>query len=259
VVTLSYEIDDVSTPDEVCADMLAAADTAGTRRFVWYGFLISAVVGLQLAIWTDRLSALVCGGWPPLGAPYRDIEPLAVTVQLAERDNRPRAERIENRRYRSARLGRVGRSWLRCDGGRQPWRQQADQQSSRRTLKVRHRPPMGSCYPAGNLFLAAGPRRERVAPRFRPLCTSSALVPVVPPAWAMGRTVFIDEAAAVLGVSRRTVYYRIRAGRLKTIRTRCGSQRVLVASIQRLLQEQADERRADEEERRRLETEALPL
>ena len=81
----------------------------------------------------------------------------------------------------------------------------------------------------------------------------------MPPASAMGRTLFIDDAAAVLGVSRRTVYYRIRQGRLKTIRTRCGSQRVLLASIQLLLQEQADKRRADEEERRRLETEPLAL
>ena len=75
----------------------------------------------------------------------------------------------------------------------------------------------------------------------------------------MGRTLFIDEAAAVLGVSRRTVYYRIRQGRLKTIRTRCGSQRVLLASIQRLLLEEAEKRKADADERRRLETEALPL
>ena len=81
----------------------------------------------------------------------------------------------------------------------------------------------------------------------------------MPPASAMGRTLFIDDAAAVLGVSRRTVYYRIRQGRLKTIRTRCGSQRVLLASIQLLLQEQADKRKADGEERRRLETEPLAL
>ena len=80
----------------------------------------------------------------------------------------------------------------------------------------------------------------------------------MPPASAMGRTLFIDDAAAVLGVSRRTVYYRIRQGRLQTIRTRCGSQRVLLASIQLLLQEQADKRRA-EEERRRLQTEPLAL
>jgi predicted site-specific integrase-resolvase len=38
-----------------------------------------------------------------------------------------------------------------------------------------------------------------------------------------------------LGVSRRTVYYRIREGRLQTIRTRGGSQRVLWSSIEALL------------------------
>ena len=49
------------------------------------------------------------------------------------------------------------------------------------------------------------------------------------------RSVLIPEAADVLGVSRRTVYYRIREGRLQTIRTRGGSQRVLWSSIEELL------------------------
>ena len=49
------------------------------------------------------------------------------------------------------------------------------------------------------------------------------------------RSVLILEAADVLGVSRRTVYYRIRDGRLQTIRTRGGSQRVLWSSIEALL------------------------
>jgi excisionase family DNA binding protein len=53
----------------------------------------------------------------------------------------------------------------------------------------------------------------------------------------MPRSVLVDQAAAMLGLSRRTVYYRIRAGKLTTLRTRCGSQRVLMASIERLLQE----------------------
>lgn len=48
----------------------------------------------------------------------------------------------------------------------------------------------------------------------------------------LGRSVTIDQAAQLLGVSRRTVYYRIREGRLQTIRTPGGSQRVLVASVQ---------------------------
>jgi excisionase family DNA binding protein len=47
----------------------------------------------------------------------------------------------------------------------------------------------------------------------------------------LGRSVTIDQAAALLGVSRRTVYYRIREGRLHTVRTLLGSQRVLISSM----------------------------
>ena len=50
----------------------------------------------------------------------------------------------------------------------------------------------------------------------------------------MTRTVFVDHAAALLGVSRRTVYYRIRDGRLRTIRTLGGSQRVLMDSVEEM-------------------------
>ena len=49
------------------------------------------------------------------------------------------------------------------------------------------------------------------------------------------RSLLIEDAAVLLGVSRRTVYYRIRQGRLDTVRTMGGSQRVLLASIERLL------------------------
>ncbi len=47
----------------------------------------------------------------------------------------------------------------------------------------------------------------------------------------LGRSVTIDHAAQMLGVSRRTVYYRIREGRLRTVRTLGGSQRVVVESL----------------------------
>lgn len=50
----------------------------------------------------------------------------------------------------------------------------------------------------------------------------------------LGRSVAIEHAAHLLGVSRRTVYNRIKDGRLSTLRTRSGSQRVLIASIERL-------------------------
>ena len=48
----------------------------------------------------------------------------------------------------------------------------------------------------------------------------------------IGRSVSLDHAAQLLGVSRRTIYNRIREGRLQTIRTLGGSQRVLLDSVQ---------------------------
>ena len=47
----------------------------------------------------------------------------------------------------------------------------------------------------------------------------------------IGRSVSLDHAAELLGVSRRTIYNRIREGRLQTIRTIGGSQRVLLDSM----------------------------
>ena len=55
--------------------------------------------------------------------------------------------------------------------------------------------------------------------------TDSSLEPRI------GRSVSLDHAAVLLGVSRRTIYNRIRDGRLQTIRTLGGSQRVLVDSM----------------------------
>jgi len=56
------------------------------------------------------------------------------------------------------------------------------------------------------------------------------------------RTVFVDHAAALLNVSRRTVYYWIRDGKLKTMRTQNGTQRVLIVSIETRLQEERSQR-----------------
>ena len=47
----------------------------------------------------------------------------------------------------------------------------------------------------------------------------------------LGRSVTIDQAAELLSVSRRTIYNRIRDGKLLTIRTIGGSQRVLLSSV----------------------------
>jgi len=48
----------------------------------------------------------------------------------------------------------------------------------------------------------------------------------------VGQSVSLDHAAQLLGVSRRTIYNRIRSGRLRTIRTIEGSQRVLIESVE---------------------------
>ena len=56
----------------------------------------------------------------------------------------------------------------------------------------------------------------------------------------LGRSVSIDQAATLLNVSRRTIYNRIRDGRLQTIRTKGGSQRVLLDSVQVVRSQAAD-------------------
>ena len=65
------------TPATLAADLLAVADAAAAENFAYYGYSWLAVAGLQLALRTDRLSALAMGGYPPLGGPYAAM--LAVT------------------------------------------------------------------------------------------------------------------------------------------------------------------------------------
>ena len=61
------------TADRVCADLLGVARAAGFDRFAYWGYSWGGNVGLQLATRTDRLDALVVGGWPALGAPYAEL------------------------------------------------------------------------------------------------------------------------------------------------------------------------------------------
>jgi pimeloyl-ACP methyl ester carboxylesterase len=64
---------DTLTPDNVVSDLLAVADAAGADRFAYYGYSWLALAGLQLAIRTDRLAALVMGGFPALDGPYAEM------------------------------------------------------------------------------------------------------------------------------------------------------------------------------------------
>ncbi len=70
------------TPANVATDLLAVADAAGADRFAYYGYSWLAVIGLQLAIRTDRLSTLIMGGFPPINGPY--VEMLRVTTAAHE-------------------------------------------------------------------------------------------------------------------------------------------------------------------------------
>jgi pimeloyl-ACP methyl ester carboxylesterase len=73
---------DTLTPANVVGDLLAVADAAGADRFAYYGYSWLALAGLQLAVRTDRLAALVMGGYPPLDGPYAQM--LQVTVATHE-------------------------------------------------------------------------------------------------------------------------------------------------------------------------------
>ncbi|MDP9904284.1 alpha/beta hydrolase [Arthrobacter bambusae] len=74
---MAHPAPDTLTPRNVTADLLAIADAADAGSFAYYGYSWLALCGLQLAIRTDRLWALVMGGFPPLDGPYESM--LAVT------------------------------------------------------------------------------------------------------------------------------------------------------------------------------------
>ena len=98
---------------------------------------------------------------------------------------------------------------------------------------------MRTRYPAGGRFPSAQRAfgRSSVQRRARIARRREGTVREIPR--VMIQSLLLEQAAELLGVSRRTVYYRIRDGRLRTVRARCGSQRVLLESIEELLREQA--------------------
>jgi pimeloyl-ACP methyl ester carboxylesterase len=82
---------DTLTPDNIAGDFLAVADATGAERFAWYGYSWLALAGLQLAIRTDRLTALGMGAWPPLGGPYAEM--LRVTIATHDLASEPSSAR----------------------------------------------------------------------------------------------------------------------------------------------------------------------
>ncbi|WP_246486655.1 alpha/beta fold hydrolase [Kribbella qitaiheensis] len=72
------------TPGNLAADFLAVADAAEVPTFAYYGYSWLGLAGLQLAIRTDRLTALVMGGFPPLDGPYAAmLQVTEATYELA--------------------------------------------------------------------------------------------------------------------------------------------------------------------------------
>ncbi|MFI7146597.1 alpha/beta fold hydrolase [Nonomuraea sp. NPDC050022] len=93
---------DTLTPANIAADLLAVADAVEADRFAYYGYSWLALSGLQLAIRTDRLSALVMGGYPPLDGPYAEM--LSVTMATYEMSGQdpapqPKAEGTKAEEY----------------------------------------------------------------------------------------------------------------------------------------------------------------
>ena len=76
------------TPTTLAQDILAVADAAGADRFAYYGYSWLALAGLQLAIRTDRLTALVMGGFPPIDGPYPQM--LRVTAATHDMTTAPK-------------------------------------------------------------------------------------------------------------------------------------------------------------------------
>jgi pimeloyl-ACP methyl ester carboxylesterase len=64
-------------PAILAKDYTQVADLLGLGRFAYVGYSFGAAVGIQLACRTDRISALLIGGFPPLDAPYTALRQLS--------------------------------------------------------------------------------------------------------------------------------------------------------------------------------------
>lgn len=81
---------DTLIPGNIVRDILAVADAAGADRFAYYGYSWLALCGLQLAMRTDRLTALVMGGFPPIDGPYAEMLRVTMATHDMATDPTPR-------------------------------------------------------------------------------------------------------------------------------------------------------------------------
>ncbi|RXZ82120.1 alpha/beta hydrolase [Paenibacillaceae bacterium] len=73
---------DLLTPENIAKDLLHIADEMKVATFSYYGYSWLALVGLQLAIRTNRMESLIMGGFPPYEGPYKEM--LTVTTKTFE-------------------------------------------------------------------------------------------------------------------------------------------------------------------------------
>jgi pimeloyl-ACP methyl ester carboxylesterase len=70
------------TTEYITQDLLRIADQLNVKRFSYYGYSWLALVGLQVAIRTNRLESLIMGGFPPYKGPYEEMR--VVTARTYE-------------------------------------------------------------------------------------------------------------------------------------------------------------------------------
>lgn len=61
------------TAEHIVNDFLHIADEMNVKCFSYYGYSWLALIGLQLAIRSNRLDSLVMGGFPPYDGPYQEM------------------------------------------------------------------------------------------------------------------------------------------------------------------------------------------
>lgn len=93
---LSHPKPDTLTPLNIAKDFLAIADAAGAVQFAYYGYSWLALSGLQLAVRTNRLSALIMGGFPPIDGPYEEMLQVTQATHTMAINNRDKSEQSQS-------------------------------------------------------------------------------------------------------------------------------------------------------------------
>lgn len=97
------------TPDIAAEEVSIIADAAGVDRFGWLGYSFGGAMGTQLACRTDRVAAFVCGGFPPLNAPFERM--VEITVDMAENPPPEWPQLSEEMRYQAVGFYRPLLGW----------------------------------------------------------------------------------------------------------------------------------------------------